>query len=247
MKLNAIGGLLPLDAPERVVVFRSAGKIRRHIFRRVTSMDWENFFINVRMELVDAGRGDAQIVGTDTASLRLYSDAILRAEGYEMPDGRRPEEQSDWPRCVPRDHRLKVVYLLANAVNSGKEKAVVADAKGLSVRIDAFWNEGEPGAMKKYFGLVHRFRSPTALHRQRLLDAGKADFMMTVAGRGKAVLPSSHAVLVALYDELIEAAPDYSIEGLPLGSREQIVSEMDSVHKAACINAIFPASLGQVN
>jgi hypothetical protein len=241
--------LLPLDAAERVAVFisRSTGKTCRHIFRRITVADWKVFFGNVRMEFAEGGTGPGETVGVDTSSLRLYQDAILRVEGYEMPDGRKPEEQPDWPGCVPRFHRLKAIEFLMEAAGSVTEKAVVTDAKVTTVRIDALWNEESAGAMKKYLGRVHCFRSPAAKHRQRLADAGRAGVTMTGTGRGKAVLRSHNAVLVALYDELIEEVDGYSVGGLPLSSREQIVREMDVCHKAVCINEIFPVSLGRVN
>jgi hypothetical protein len=241
--------LLPLDAAERVAVYRSrsTGKTCRHIFRRITAADWDIFFGSVRMEFGDEGQGPLQTIGMDTASLRLYSDAILHVDGFDMPDGRKPEEQPDWPRCVPLFHRLKSIELLMEAAGSATEKAVVADAKVTSVCIDALWNEGEPGTMKKYSGRVHRFRPPTAKHRQRLADAGRAGVTMTGTGRGKAVLPSHNAVLVALYDELIERTEGYAISGRELASKEEAVREMDVLHKAACINEIFPASLGLVN
>ena|SRR2546425_5489820 len=238
------GELLPLDSPERVCCMQDRGPIYRHIFRRITPADWQGFFLNLRM---DAAHGDAPIVGMEAASLRLYLDAIVRAEGCEMPDGRKPEEQPGWPTCIPRGHRLLAVDLLLN-VTSSAGKPVVTDAKGLSVYVDALWGEGDPpGSVKKYFGLIHRFRRPTAEHRQRLVDAGKASFMMAGAFHGKAVLFSSNATLVALYDELIETVDGYSVGGLPLGSREQIVREMDIPHKAVSVGQIFPASSGGVN
>jgi hypothetical protein len=241
--------LLPLDVPERVICAqRRDGHIYRHVFRRIAAADWKGFFGNVRMEFTEGAGAAGEIVGMDTSSLQLYSDAILRVEGFEMPDGRKPDEQPDWPRCIPRGGRLTAVDLLMKVTRDAKEKAVVADAKGLSVRVDALWNEYGPGSMKQYFGLVHRFRRPTAEHLQLFGDAGRVpDSMMLGTGRGKAVLPSSNAILIELYDELIEMVDGYSIAGVALGSREQIAREMDSIHKAVSVTAIFPASVGLVN
>jgi hypothetical protein len=234
--------LLPLDAAERVACMQGHGHIYRHIFRRITVTDWKSFFTNARWELADAGCGSFQMIGTETASLALYSDAILRVEGYEMEGGFKREEQLDLLRCVSRAHRLKAVWLLMRTTGAAMEKAAPSGAKAVSVRIDAPWNEGEHGTMKQYIGLVHRFRSPTPEHRKRFVNLGNAGFAMTTGTRRGAVLPSSNADLVSLYDELIERVEGYSISGRELDGRDEIVREMDICHKAASVTKIFPAA-----
>jgi hypothetical protein len=231
-------GLLPLDAPERVICMRYPdGHIYRHVFRRITAADWKLFFGRMKAEVTGGGR--LKVVGAHVSSLRLYSDTIRRAEGYEMRNGRRPEEQQSWPNCIPRDHRLKVTNLLANAVSPAKENAVRTDAGRVSVHVDAVWSEGDPGAMMGYFGLIHRFRPPTAEHRQRLIDVGKTAATASANPR-EATLPSSYAMYAALYDELVEEVDGYSIGGVALASREQIVREMEGCHKMASVREIFP-------
>src|SRR5229473_2297295 len=84
--------LLPLDCAERTVVFRSGGKPYRHIFRRFTAADWENFFAHVVAEFKRETGGFTQVVDMDYASLVLYARAILRVEGYQTRDGSKPEE-----------------------------------------------------------------------------------------------------------------------------------------------------------
>jgi hypothetical protein len=244
---SGIEELLPLDAVERVACMQNRGHVYRHIFRRITAADWKAFFTNVGLKVADAGRDTSQMVGTEAAALALYSDAILRADGYEMADGRKPEEQPSWPRCIPLAARVTAVELLRKITGAAVEKAVASGAKAMSVRIDALWNEGEHGAMKQYIGLVHHFRSPTAEHRKRFINLGNAGFAMTKGTRRQGVvLPSSNADLVSLYDELIERVEGYSIFGRELDGRDEIGLEMDTCHKAASVTKIFPASVDQV-
>src|SRR5579859_7029609 len=165
------GDLLPLDSPTRTAVFRYKGKICRHIFRRFTAADLDNFHAHVITEFKQEKSGFTRTVDMDYASLVLYARAIQRVEGYTTSDGREPEKLPDWPECIPQRHRLEAMKLVMDVTFSGEADESMLQAEGASVMIDAKWNEAETGDMKQYFGRVHHFAYPTAKHHSRLLRA----------------------------------------------------------------------------
>jgi hypothetical protein len=236
--------LLPLDVPERIAVFKSNGKTYRHIFRRFTATDWEKFYAGVVVEFKKEKGGMAQVIDLESPSLTVYTRAILRVEGYQTRDGRKPEELPAWPECVPQHHRLAAMGLIMNITHSEAGDESMLEAEGISVSIDAMWNEGEPGAMKQYRGLVHHFAMPTAEHRRRVLKAKNRAFVVGGSRNGTTVIPSGHPVLVKLYDELVESVEGYSINGRALSGKDQAVREMDAFHKAAVVARLFQTSSG---
>jgi hypothetical protein len=234
--------LLPLDAAERVAVFRSAGKTYRHIFRRIAAADWENFFAHIVAEFKREKGGFMQVVDMDYASLVLYARAIRRVEGYRTRDGREPDKLPTWPECIPQHHRLAAIGLIMNLAHSDARDDSMLDAEGAAVTVDAMWNEEPPGAMKQYQKLVHHFASPSAEHHRRMLKAKNRAFIAGGSRSGTTVIPSGHGVLVKLYDELIVRTEGYASSGRELSSREEAVREMDAFHKSAVVARLFQAS-----
>jgi hypothetical protein len=234
--------LLALDARERVAAFRSGGKNYRHIFRRLTALDWEKFFSHVVAEFKQEKDGYSQVVDTDYASLMLYNRAIVRVEGYKTVNGVPPNELPSWPECIPQHHRLAAAGILMNVTQSEGGDESMLEAEGVSVLLDAMWNEGETGAMKQYRGLVHKFASPTAEHRRRFLKSKNRSFIAGGSRTGTTLIPSAHPVLVAIYDELIQRVEGYGIGGREMASRDEIVREMDAFHKSSALSRLFKFS-----
>jgi hypothetical protein len=231
--------LLALDVRERTAVFRSKGKTYRHIFRRITAADWENFFAHVVAEFKQEKDGYSQVVDTDNASLVLWRRAIVGVEGYRTQDGRPPKDLPSWPECIPQHHRLAGAGILMNVSQAGGDDDSMLEAEGVSVTLDAIWNESQPGAMKQYQGLVHKFASPSAEHRRRFLKAKNRSFIAGGSRAGTTLIPSAHPVSVKLYDELIERVQGYSAGGEELSSKDQIVREMDAFHKSSALSRLF--------
>jgi len=234
--------LLPLDSPTRVAVFTHRGKTHRHIFRRFTATDWENFFAHVVAEFKREKGGYTQVVDMENAMLVTYGRAILRVEGYRTRDGREPDKLPSWPECIPQQHRLDAMRLAMNVTHSEESDETMLEMEGESVTIDAMWNEGETGKMKLYRGLVHHFASPSAEHRRRVLRAKNRAFVAGGSRNGTTVIPSGHGVLVKMYDELIQRVEGYSIGGRELNGRDEAVREMDAFHKSAVVARLFQTS-----
>jgi hypothetical protein len=243
--------LLPLDAQERVVSFRSGGQTYRHVFRRITQKDWDGFFTHIEAEIEQQGRTTHQMVNTDIATLWLYNAVIARADGYVVRDGRKLEELPNWQERVPQQHRLSAADLLMRVSASDSGGPVILDAEGETVVLQALWNDHGLGTqaspvaangMAKFSGLVHRFESPTAEHRRKFLRARSRTVIVGGARQGKTMLPSAQPVLARLYDELIRGVEGYSIGGREIKANE-IPLEMDGFHKVTAVGQLFQTGL----
>lgn len=80
-RLPVIEALLPLDLPERVIVFRDRERVYRHIFRRITPDLWRAYFSRLSYE----AERNLRRFDFRTSGLALYEEAILRVEGYRVP------------------------------------------------------------------------------------------------------------------------------------------------------------------
>lgn len=229
--------LLPLDI-ERAVVFRSGSASYRHVFRRIGWNAWERFYNKIEAEIENgAGGSVTRIVSAEAATLWLYSNCVLRAEGYRVSDGRKLEDLPQWRERIPQGHRLKAANVLMQVTAQGGAEDVI-EAEGETVTLSAIWSE-QDGGMAKYSRLVHRFATPTNEHRHRLARA-RARAQVTGGSRsGRTVIPSAQPVLAALYDELIVSVEGYAMAQHPISGREEIAREMDGYHKVVAAGEIF--------
>jgi hypothetical protein len=233
--------LLQLDAPERVVSFRSRGHVYRHTFRRITQKDWDGFFTRIEAETEQQGRTTHQMVNTDVASLWLYAAAIAGVEGYVVSDGRKLEELPNWQGRIPQQHRLLAVDLLTK-VSVDRSEGLIIDPAGEAVTLDALWNEGSEG-MKDYAGLKHFFETPTAEHSRKFLRARSCTLIVGGSKSAKTKVASAQPVLTRLYDELIVSVEGYAVADRAVTVREEIVREMDGFHKITAVGELFQTGL----
>ena len=234
--------LLPLDARERVAVVNRGGRVLRHTFRRITSDDWERFFRGVVAEVRQAKGGDLErTVDADGAALDLYQRASTKAEGYDLDGIARLEDAANWRDSIPQRHCLIAVNLLMTVHQSSVEDEFRINPAFASVSLDALWseNEADRGRMKKYFGLVHRFAHPSGEQKRRFARAKNRAYVRGGSRSGVTIVPSSHPVLVKLYDELVEQVEGYSICGRELQGKSEIVSGMDALHKGTAVARLF--------
>jgi len=224
-KVISADNLFPLDAPEFAVRFRRGAKIFRHVFRRITAADWYAYYAAVSLEPAAGDRGRAESIYQDTASFVLYHRTILRVEGYQTRDGRKPEELPTWPDCVPQEHRLFAIDLLLENIGSIATDTFQIGAEGKSVSFVVVRDEGESSMSKQFFGVTHHFNVPTASHR-RLFHHAASKF------------PPASRMLVSLYDELIASADGYSVRGAPIAP-EQLQHEMCCGQKLYAVSALF--------
>jgi hypothetical protein len=232
--------LLPLDLPERVVVFRQREETKRHVFRRITSADWEYYFSHcfsgARRE---AGATPGNFAGMDYAALQLYRRTILRVEGYEAGGGSGSEKINDCQETVSRKHRLIAAQVLMNVSERTESGETRVGSKYAPVYIDALWGEDRHGRNAQYLGLTHIFGNPTALHHRRYTGAKNRAHVAARIAAGTTVDYSAADVMAKLYDELIERVEGYSVGGRPLAGKSEIVGEMDLFHKCFAAAKLF--------
>jgi len=218
------GKLFPLDAPEFAVRFKSGAKIFRHVFRRTTAPDWEAYYAAISES---ANEGDEAESSYQEGSFVLYDRTILRVEGYQTRNGRKPEELPTWPHCVPLEHRLFAVGVLYETMGSiAKDTFTFAIGAGdTTVSFVVIRDEDESPTSKQFFGVTHQFSLPTADHWRRFVSA-------------RSKFPALYGAVISLYDELAVFAEGYSVGGMPIAS-EQLQREMFVPHKIYAVAALF--------
>jgi hypothetical protein len=227
--------LLPLDLPERVVVFRQRDQTKRHIFRRIASADWVYYFSHCFSEVKrEAAAFADSLVGMDYAALQLYRRAILRVEGYGAEDG---GETTNWQESVPRKHRLSAATILMHVRVRDDSSERQPNAQSTSISVEALWTQDRRGLMAQFRGLVHIFAKPTDAHLRRYDSAKQPARLASMVSPRTTVNPTE--VFAALYDELIESVRGYSVGGRPLARKSKIISEMDFFHKCFVTAKLF--------
>jgi hypothetical protein len=224
-KTNA-ENLFPLDGPEPVVCFHRNGRVFRHVFCRLTAADHRAHYDDLSAAPTGDDHEFSKAVHSDTADLGLYRRAIQRVEGYRTRDGRRPEELPNWTDRIPLGHRLTAVGLMMKKRGSAVMDSARLAADTKSVSFVVIRDEGELETNQQLYGVAHHFGAPRADHERRFFRALEGG-------------PGAHAVLVRLYDELLDVqrgAEGYSIADRPIAP-DQVRSGMDSFHKifAVCI------------
>jgi len=229
--------LLMLDAAERSACWRNAqGQVRRHVFRRIGAEFWNGYFGRIMLESDRKGR----TIDTASAALWLYREAAIRADGFSVRGGGNLTDLPNWQERIPMGQRIQAVDMLSSVELSAEEIAEI-EPECEVVRLDALWNEDSdnPGAMRKFSGLVHRFTPPTAAHQQRFSREMSRSLIVRGSREAKTIHPARQKVLLTLYDELILSVEGYGAKGEPLASREAIIAEMDLFHKVAAAGQLF--------
>lgn len=234
--------LLPLDLPERHITWQAteSGQIRTHIFRRLTAEDWAAYFAAITIE---ADR-ESRLVDVDTAALKLYDRAAVRAEGYSVAGGATLESLPNWKSRIRPGHRIQAVDQLTKVTASEDAKLALVEPDVDVVALDAAWSASAPGLMTNYKGLLHRFTPPSVEHQQRYSRETKRSTIVGGSRTGRTIYPVKEKILLKLYDELIQSVDGYSVGGEALTEREAICREMDAFHKVAAAGQLF-STLGE--
>lgn len=234
--------LLPLDAPERLVSFQEAGsgRIFTFTFRRITAKDWEKYFAGIVIESWREEGARVDRVDVRSAQHWLFDECVVRVEGYRL---RAVEfmQLPNWKDRVRYGHRLLAVEKIQDVSLSKTPGPEFEDPDFEEVRLDALWGAQQPGRMKKYVGLVHRFSPLTAEHKRRL-DRSLTESRVVGGGRcARTIYPVRQALLVKLYDDLIVNVDGYGVAGREIDGVQQIRQEMDAFHKVAAVQQLFAA------
>jgi hypothetical protein len=238
--------LLPLDLPERVIMFKSreTGATRRHIFNRLTRADVDAYFSSMTIATErKSGNSMEYHIDLRTNILKLYERTVKRVEGYSLTDGRDMMALANWKDRIPGVHRLRATEILMKVTQSENGADLGIDPEAELVSLDAFWSAGDEG-MFHYRGLIHRFSPPTIEHWRKLNNHSTRTTAVGGSQSQRTIYPKLNGIYVELYDLLILSANGYSVGGQPLGGREQCVSQMDTFHKIAAISILFEKPSG---
>jgi hypothetical protein len=130
------------------------------------------------------------------------------------------------------------VELLQDVKQSPGTSELAMDAEADIVSLDALWSAGDVG-MFHYRGLIHRFSPPAIADWRKLNDRSTRTTVIPGSRSQKTTYPKLNNILLELYDSLILSVEGYSVGGEPIGSREQCVSQMDSLHKIESVSVLF--------
>lgn len=226
--------LLPLDVP-RTVLLKSGDHSFTYHLRRVGGGDWLHYFQGIVHQTLQAAGQREEVFESDSALLELVNDVLLCADGYSAS---KVNEKKDWALAVPIKHRLAIGIALRSVGASSKPDDTSTLCDLVEVKLDATWG-AESGATLLYSGLVHRFRQPSIADLKRFnFEASRVKVRGTAAD-GVTTYPSRQAIVMKMYDDLIESVDGYSVDNKPLEGADAIKREMDGAHKAAAALELF--------
>ena len=228
----------------RTIVIKDRKRTYTLELGRIAKADWLKYFEGIvsTSEMADGKRLDSS--DSSAARLELVESKLIGAKGYgpePLPDG--------WQQQIPLSHRLAVGNALvsAEAVEPKDEDDAPIALGAETVWLDAVWSADETGAMRKYHGLCHRFKTPTAEQQRRFSRDASRSMVIGGSRSGKTRYLGARGTLVDLYDELILSVDGYTVSGQPLTSREPIVAEMDAYHKAVAADRLFSPAMPQIS
>ena len=233
----AASDLLALDATERVVSFRAGGVVRRHIFRPPTIEDARTFF-RARQKQTDLLRSGSNDADGDAPTRALYETLCQRAEGYTVRGGVPLDSLAVWRERLPLAHRLRAVELLTQVSISRDDAVAEIDPEYEITVLEALWNEAQPGEMRQFSGLVHRFEPVTAEEHQAFRRDCAKSVVVGGSRKGLTFFPSPENVLLRIYDKKIHSVEGYACGGVALAA-EDIAARMDPFHKVAAVLPFF--------
>ncbi len=238
---------IDLAAP-RIIVIEDRGKTFRLTAARIGAAAWLKYFKAIvnTSEMVDGQQVNS--FDSSAARLELAEAALTDAEGYPERDGKPVTATPDWQKKLPLRHRATVGNILVNARVS-ETRFEGEEAFGFeTVFLDAMWGAGDAGGMRELRGLRHTFETPTVEHQRRFARQASRSTVVGGSRSGKTVWTGAQAVLVELYDELIESVEGYTMAGgLPLGTREEIAANMDLYHKFVAADALFSPAMPKLD
>lgn len=210
--------LLNLDVPRTITLKTKSGEFT-YSTRRVTQKDWEQYLQGIVDQTMRVDGEFQKVYEADSAQVELADRVLLNLDTSK----------------VPFSHRLAIGTVLRSVSPLEEFEAEIAER--IVVRLGAMWPVD--GKSQVFEGLVHRFRHPSIEDLKRYKFETSR---VRVRGEGKdsvSVYPPRLAIGMKLYDELIDSVDGYAVNGASLDGKENIVREMDGMHKAVAALHLF--------
>lgn len=226
----------------RIIVLEDRGKTYSLYCRRIMPEDWKKYFAGIVISSEQRGRERVNVIDVNSPRLALAESVLIDAEGYKVADGRHITEIPNWQSRIPLAHRLQVGETLADVRPSRSEGELTIYPEGEEVLLDATWSAVETVAgrrMQGFMELKHVLKTPTEAQHRRYSDEASRSRIVGGSRSSKTFYSGAQALLATLYDELVISVEGYCVDGSPLTSREEIVREMDMLHKVMAAQELF--------
>jgi hypothetical protein len=230
-------------ATPRTISIEERGRKYLLTLLRIQKRQWLKYFEGIVSTSENQGGKRVDSFDSTSARVELVESALVDAKGYNTADGSPVTSTTGWQQLIPLRHRQAVGNALVDV-----EKAEPTDADAITlgvepVYLNAVWGADADGVMRKFTGLCHRFKTPSAEQQRRFSRDSSRSMVIGGSRRGVTRWLGVQATLVDLYDELILSVDGYQVNGMQLDNIPMIVAEMDAYHKVAAAAVLFePAS-----
>jgi hypothetical protein len=235
-------------ASPRIIAIEERGKKYLLTVGRIQKAQWIRYFEGIVSKSETQAGNRVDSFDSVTARLELVEKVLIDASGYATSNGAPIKSNGGWQQLIPLRHRQAAANALVDV-----ERAEPLDDDPIMlgaepIYLNAVWSADERGEMQKFRNLCHRFKTPSSEHQRRFSRDSSRTVIVGGSRKGVTRWLGVQATLVELYDELIEGVDGYTLNGEPLGARDQIVTEMDTYHKVAAADALFtPASANVID
>jgi hypothetical protein len=236
---------IELKAP-RIITIEDRGKQYAFTLARITKKLWLRYFEGILSTSENQAGKRIDSFDSSAARLDLVESSLVTASGYALPEGKTSIDQVEgWKAQLPIAHRLGVANAIISVVAS-EQSGDEPIALGLEpVFLDAIWSADDKGVMRKFKGLRHNFKSPTADQQRRLSRDSSRSRVVGGSRKGITVWLGAQATLAELYDELIVSVDGYTVDGVE-PDRESVIEFMDTYHKVAAVDVLFAPAAANI-
>ena len=231
----------------RVIVMRDRERTFTLTCRRIEKADWLAYFAAIQVISEREGEGQSNVYDGETALKLLAETVLVDAKGYKVEGGKNLTDMPNWQTRIPLAHRLQLGRVLQEVTPSHHQDPFLIHAEGEQVLIDAAWSAhsfqdeeyNERSAVRKFIGLKHVVKTPTEDQHKRYNRQASRSLILGGSRKGKTIYAGAQALLCDLYDELILTVDGYSLNGVQLSSRSDIIGNMDLHHKFTAAQTLF--------
>ena len=233
---------MPLElATPRTLTFTDRGRLFSYTIKPVTKQQWLLYFRGiVSTQELDGDGNQTSTYDSSAPRMELLQAVLTGGSGFSFDlstvDG--------WQSKLPLSHRRALADML---VATDIDTTASADELNLgyeTVRLRSTWTAGDDNTMVESTGLIHVFYSPTADHQRRYSRAYNTSVVEGGNRNGRTRFLGAQAVLIEIYDELIDSVSGYTLNGDALKAGD-IAGAMDAYHKVAACTALFtPVQVG---
>jgi hypothetical protein len=234
-------------AQPRVIAIEDRGKKYSLTIGRILKRQWLRYFEGIISTSENQNGKRVDSFDSSAARLALVEESLINASGYALPDEKTGISQVDgWKELLPLSHRLGVAnaIILVSASESSEDAQIMLGQE--SVFLDAIWSADDKGVMRKFHGLRHNFKTPTAEQQRRLSRDNSRSRVVGGSRNGKTQWLGAQATLAELYDELIVSVEGYAVDGNAALDHDAIVEYMDTYHKVAAVDMLFAPAAPKV-